>query len=143
MLKENMSIADLVQRATSLSADDVAVKRLMNLIMQFRKVCNHPELFERADVTAPLSMVSFNPSINLTREGPRLELPYGTSSQIVVQLPKLITSDGGLMNVPGPDSQTGSDSLYLDRLLNIWQPDWINAYLKSASKRCNHGSKVA
>jgi DNA helicase INO80 len=26
----------------------------MNLVMQFRKVCNHPELFERRPVKSPL-----------------------------------------------------------------------------------------
>jgi DNA helicase INO80 len=29
------------------------VENLMNLVMQFRKVCNHPELFERKDVRTP------------------------------------------------------------------------------------------
>ncbi|XP_055921969.1 chromatin-remodeling ATPase INO80 [Eupeodes corollae] len=29
---------------------------LMNLVMQFRKVCNHPELFERRDAKSPFSM---------------------------------------------------------------------------------------
>jgi DNA helicase INO80 len=36
-LRSNMSIVDLMNRASSLSDDD-SVKRLMNLIMQFRKV---------------------------------------------------------------------------------------------------------
>lgn len=29
---------------------------LMNLVMQFRKVCNHPELFERRDARSPFAM---------------------------------------------------------------------------------------
>uniref|UniRef100_W8APB8 Chromatin-remodeling ATPase INO80 n=1 Tax=Ceratitis capitata TaxID=7213 RepID=W8APB8_CERCA len=29
---------------------------LMNLVMQFRKVCNHPELFERRDAKSPFAM---------------------------------------------------------------------------------------
>lgn len=37
-LRTNISLADLVRRAQSLSVDDSTVKRLMNLIMQFRKV---------------------------------------------------------------------------------------------------------
>jgi DNA helicase INO80 len=32
------------------------VENLMNLVMQFRKVCNHPELFERRTVKSPLLM---------------------------------------------------------------------------------------
>ena len=42
-LRTNISVADLVQRAQSLSSDDSAVKRLMNLIMQFRKVSSARE----------------------------------------------------------------------------------------------------
>jgi chromatin-remodeling ATPase INO80 len=30
------------------------VDNLMNLVMQFRKVCNHPELFERRPNKSPL-----------------------------------------------------------------------------------------
>ena len=31
-----------------------SVSNLMNLVMQFRKVCNHPELFERREAKSPL-----------------------------------------------------------------------------------------
>lgn len=30
------------------------VKNLMNLVMQFRKVCNHPEIFQRKQPISPL-----------------------------------------------------------------------------------------
>ena len=30
------------------------VENLMNLVMQFRKVCNHPDLFERKTIKSPL-----------------------------------------------------------------------------------------
>ncbi|XP_044009153.1 chromatin-remodeling ATPase INO80-like isoform X1 [Aphidius gifuensis] len=33
---------------------------LMNLVMQFRKVCNHPELFERRDAKSPYFMITKN-----------------------------------------------------------------------------------
>lgn len=119
-LRENMSIADLVQKATSLSNDDVAVKRLMNLIMQFRKVCNHPELFERADVTAPLSFAAFSATANVARDGDLLDCAYSTQSLIKFRIPKMIYREGGMLSVPGPSSRAGFDTLYLDRLMNIW-----------------------
>lgn len=37
-LRENIPITDLIARASSLGGDEAAVKKLMNLIMQFRKV---------------------------------------------------------------------------------------------------------
>uniref|UniRef100_A0A182QXK5 Chromatin-remodeling ATPase INO80 n=1 Tax=Anopheles farauti TaxID=69004 RepID=A0A182QXK5_9DIPT len=38
------------------SLDRNFTSNLMNLVMQFRKVCNHPELFERRDVRSPFCM---------------------------------------------------------------------------------------
>lgn len=129
-LRENISITDLVSRASSLTDDD-SVKRLMNLIMQFRKVCNHPELFERADVTAPLSFAAFNATASLTRDPDVLEVPYTTSSVIEYAVPKALYRGGGIKAVPGPSSRAGSDSLHLDRLFNIWTPEHIHNSLKA------------
>ena len=42
-LRNKISLSDFFQMLESKSK----VKNLMNLVMQFRKVCNHPELFER------------------------------------------------------------------------------------------------
>ncbi|GAA6012112.1 hypothetical protein JCM10207_005132 [Rhodosporidiobolus poonsookiae] len=127
-LRENISITDLVARASSLNDDD-SVKRLMNLIMQFRKVCNHPELFERADVTAPFALAEYTKTASLIRDPEVLDVPYATHSVIEYQIPKTLYRDGGLLHVPGPNSRAGSDS-YLDRLMNIWRPDYVARSLK-------------
>ncbi|GAA5889492.1 hypothetical protein JCM8208_001042 [Rhodotorula glutinis] len=128
-LKENISITDLVARASSLSDDD-SVKRLMNLIMQFRKVCNHPELFERADVTAPFAFATFNQTASIMRDPDLLDVPYATHSKIEYVVPKTLYRNGGMLHVPGPDSRAGFDSFHLDRLLNIWRPDYVQRSLK-------------
>ncbi|GAA5893350.1 uncharacterized protein JCM6883_007639 [Sporobolomyces salmoneus] len=128
-LRENISITDLVARASSLSDDD-SVKRLMNLIMQFRKVCNHPELFERADVTAPFAFASLNKTASIIRDPEVLDVPYATRSSIEYTIPKTMYREGGILNVPGSNSKAGSDTLYLDRLMNIWQPAYISQSLK-------------
>ncbi|KAM0745674.1 hypothetical protein T439DRAFT_176471 [Meredithblackwellia eburnea MCA 4105] len=128
-LRENISITDLVSRATSLNDDD-SVKRLMNLIMQFRKVCNHPELFERADVTAPLAFSSFNATANIIRDPEVLEVPYIPTSVIQYRIPKLLYRDGGMLSVPGENCSAGSDTLYLENLMNIWTPSYIQKSLK-------------
>ncbi|GAA6051231.1 hypothetical protein JCM3770_005882 [Rhodotorula araucariae] len=128
-LKENISITDLVARASSLSDDD-SVKRLMNLIMQFRKVCNHPELFERADVTAPFAFAGFNQTASVIRDPEVLDVPYATHSKIEYTIPKALYRGGGMLHVPGPDSRAGFDSFHLDRLMNIWRPDYVQRSLK-------------
>ncbi|GAA5855649.1 hypothetical protein JCM8547_001631 [Rhodosporidiobolus lusitaniae] len=127
-LRENISITDLVARASSLSDDD-SVKRLMNLIMQFRKVCNHPELFERADVTAPFAFATFNQTASLIRDPEVLEVPYATHSNIEYRVPKMLYREGGVLRVPGEGSRAGFDSFHLDRLMNIWRPDHVQRSL--------------
>jgi DNA helicase INO80 len=36
------------------------VENLMNLMMQFRKVCNHPELFERRPQRSPFTFRDYS-----------------------------------------------------------------------------------
>jgi DNA helicase INO80 len=52
-------VADLLANAANLSDTDSA-RSLVNLVTQFRKACNHPELFERVDVVAPFSFSRFS-----------------------------------------------------------------------------------
>ena len=58
-LRNRISIMDLIEKAAV--GDDQDTATLMNLVMQFRKVCNHPDLFERADTTSPLSLQPTSP----------------------------------------------------------------------------------
>ncbi|KAF8946695.1 putative DNA helicase ino80 [Haplosporangium gracile] len=123
-LKEKISIAELLETATSLNNND-SVDSLMNLVMQFRKVCNHPELFERADVVSPLALCSFSQTPSIAREGDDLFVAYTTKSRISYSIPKRLYREGGLLKVPSEESNAGRDTKYLDKLLNIWSPDNI------------------
>ena len=127
-LRANISVAELMDRATS--NDEAGLKSLMNLVMQFRKVCNHPELFERADVRAPFALADFARSGSLAREGDLLNLPDSTSSLIELQVPKLVVREGGLFDVPGHDSRKGFDTGYLQNLFNIWRAPHIHESLQ-------------
>ena len=51
-IKNKISIEDLLDTAMSntSSSSQSSANSLMNLVMQFRKVCNHPELFERQEI---------------------------------------------------------------------------------------------
>ena len=50
-IKNKISTKDLFQLVDS----KLKMENLMNLVMQFRKVCNHPELFERRVGRIPFS----------------------------------------------------------------------------------------
>ncbi|KAG0036182.1 putative DNA helicase ino80 [Podila clonocystis] len=124
-LKAKISIAELLEKASSLDDTD-SVDSLMNLVMQFRKVCNHPELFERADVVSPFAMCEFSQTPSIARESDDLYLAYTTRSQIQYSIPKRLYREGGILRVPSEGSRVGTDTKYLDNLLNIWHPSYIS-----------------
>ena len=55
-LKGKIRIEELLAGLGSQSQNSSIASSLMNLVMQFRKVCNHPELFERREARSPLAM---------------------------------------------------------------------------------------
>ena len=61
------------------------VENLMNLVMQFKKVCNHPELFERRPVQSPFFMAeSLSPrENNLTGFNQMKEVYFSNNNPIV------------------------------------------------------------
>ena len=89
MLKRRVtSAAELSDKM--LSRDENRLHSLMNLVMQFRKVCNHPEIFERRDFLSPLQLQQ--------RTLPSLPLPSGEAipvtvcdiSEVTFSLPQMI-----------------------------------------------------
>ncbi|VVC24393.1 Helicase superfamily 1/2, ATP-binding domain,Helicase, C-terminal,P-loop containing nucleoside [Cinara cedri] len=52
-LRKKIRIEDLLHSAGSYHSSPNVTSNLMNLVMQFRKVCNHPELFERREARSP------------------------------------------------------------------------------------------
>ncbi len=123
-LRSHVSIAELMDKASNLH-DEAGLKSLMNLVMQFRKVCNHPELFERADVEAPFAFAESAQSGSLTREGDSLYCPDSTRNPISVTIPKIMYHEGGLLSVPGATSRAGFDTQHLNSLCNIWRTHHI------------------
>ncbi|KAH8553085.1 SNF2 family N-terminal domain-containing protein [Umbelopsis sp. PMI_123] len=130
-LKEKLSISELLEKATSLSDSD-SLDSLMNLVMQFRKVCNHPELFERADVQSPFAFCESSRTMSLSKET-YLNCPYSTESVIKFNIPKRLYRNGGILNIAGPESRAGFETRYLDQLLNIWTPE--NVYQSMYSEQ--------
>ncbi|KXN89905.1 Putative DNA helicase INO80 [Leucoagaricus sp. SymC.cos] len=123
-LLANVSITDLLEKANNIGDADSA-RSLMNLVMQFRKVCNHPELFERADVVAPFSFSKFGRPGNLSREGDFVDLPYSVRNPIQVSIPKLFYQDGGFVSLPCESDESRNTSV-INKLCNIWSTDWVH-----------------
>ncbi|WFD35991.1 Putative DNA helicase ino80 [Malassezia cuniculi] len=118
-LRAHVSVAELMDKVNT--SDESGLKSLMNLVMQFRKVCNHPELFERADVRAPFIFGTFAESPPIVRDNDMLSCPDSLRSMLDVTLARSFVRDGLLLSVPGEKSRAGFDTRYMDGLLNIWR----------------------
>lgn len=129
VLAANVSVADLLAKAANLGDADSA-RSLMNLVMQFRKVCNHPELFERADVVAPFSFSRFGRTLPSSREVEPVDLPNSSRNPIEFKVPELFWEGGGLLDAPRDSDELRSDSSCLTKLMNIWSTDWVHRSLQ-------------
>ena len=126
-LRNRISIMDLIEKAAV--GDDQDTATLMNLVMQFRKVCNHPDLFERADTTSPLSMAYFAETASFMREGNNVNVVYSTRNFIEYELPRLLCSSEAQINTAGPgNDKAGFRTKYLTQLMNIWTPEYIRQH---------------
>lgn len=123
-LRNKISIMDLIEKAVG---DDQDSATLMNLVMQFRKVCNHPDLFERAETWSPFSFAHFAETASFLREGQNLQVAYSTRSLIEYRLPRLVCRNGGRLDIPGAENpQAGFRGHYLYNLMNIWNADYVH-----------------
>ncbi|KAM0813443.1 putative SNF2 family N-terminal domain-containing protein [Seiridium cardinale] len=121
-LRNQISIMDLIEKATL--GDDQDSGTLMNLVMQFRKVCNHPDLFERADTTSPFFSGYFAETASFMREGSNVFVGYSTRSLIQYDLPRLVWNEGGRLTKASKDNvKAGFRNKYLNHLMNIWTPE--------------------
>ncbi|KAJ5345195.1 hypothetical protein N7452_003199 [Penicillium brevicompactum] len=124
-LRNRVSIIDLIEKAAT--GDDTDSSTLMNLVMQFRKVCNHPDLFERAETKSPFSAASFAETASFVREGNFVDVRYSTQNLISYDLPRLLCSPEGRLDLPGSKNpRAGFQTKYLSQLMNVWTPENIH-----------------
>ncbi|KAJ1667015.1 putative DNA helicase ino80 [Coemansia sp. RSA 1813] len=122
-LMSKISIPELMERLQSGSghgSKEDSDESLMNLVMQFRKVCSHPELFERAEVDSPFMFGVFPTAGSLLREGDELSCAYASRSIVSLPLPKMLYRD----SLVTPNLLTQRQSA-LNRL-SLWTPHNIS-----------------
>lgn len=79
---------------------------LINAVMQFRKVCNHPDLFERADVESPFSFATFGKTGRITKNSSNL----GGANTI---------SNNSLVNITTAECSTNNGTIFNHLLTNL------------------------
>ncbi|KAK3676424.1 putative DNA helicase ino80 [Recurvomyces mirabilis] len=118
-LRNKISILDLIEKAAV--GDDQDTATLMNLVMQFRKVCNHPDLFERAEIKSPMAMTRYAETASFMREGSFVQVAYSVRSMIEYWLPSMLGEDAGRLDVAGPgNARIGWRKKALATDLSIW-----------------------
>ncbi|KAI2867276.1 hypothetical protein CBS76997_7253 [Aspergillus niger] len=121
-LRNRVSIMDLIEKAAV--GDEADSTTLMNLVMQFRKVCNHPDLFERAETKSPFSTAYFAETASFVREGNNVDVRYSTRNLIEYPMPRLLCGAGGRVDVAGAENpHAGFRGRYLNHLMNIFTPE--------------------
>lgn len=93
VLKSQVSTAyDAIENAAG-SDEASSDQSLINTVMQFRKVCNHPDLFERADITSPFCFSEFGQTAAVYKSDEIAEVIYSSTNPIKYHLPRLIYED--------------------------------------------------
>ncbi|KAK2007327.1 hypothetical protein LZ32DRAFT_56976 [Colletotrichum eremochloae] len=130
-LRNQISIMDLIEKATAGDNDDSGT--LMNLVMQFRKVCNHPDLFERADTTSPFSFGYFAETASFVREGTMVTVGYSTRNLIEYELPRLVWREDGRLHKAGKENlKAGWRNKTLHHMMNIFTPEHIRTSMEGS-----------
>ena len=123
-LRNKISLMDLIEKAGV--GEEADAQTLMNLVVQFRKVCNHPDLFERAQTTSPFAFSYFAETASFVREGREVDLAYSVKNVIDYDLPRLLCSPEGRMDMAGPaNSKAGFRDHCLYHMMNIWNPEFV------------------
>ncbi|KAK6205084.1 DNA ATP-dependent helicase [Scheffersomyces amazonensis] len=118
MLRSQISIADLLDSVSTASGEDAT--SLINLVMQFRKVCNHPDLFERADVKSAFSFAKFAETSSFLRESNDLEMSYSSENLIHYRVPKLIYDE---LLMPSFTNDLETKRVNILNKFNIYNPE--------------------
>lgn len=120
-LRNQISIMDLIEKATV--GDDNDSSTLMNLVMQFRKVCNHPDLFERSETTSPFSFGYYAVTGSFVREGNNISVGYSTRNPIEYELPRRIwCADGRIGQACNENPKVGHRAKLVGNQFSIWSP---------------------
>lgn len=119
VLKSQVSSAyDAIENAAG-SDEAASDQSLINTVMQFRKVCNHPDLFERADITSPFGFVDFGQTAGYLKNDELTDVIYSTKNPIKFHLPRLIYDD---LIAPNYESNHANFTKVLNHTMSIFSP---------------------
>ncbi|KAJ6831477.1 DNA helicase INO80-like [Iris pallida] len=137
-IKNKISLAEFFDSNRG-HLNEKKIVNLMNIVIQLRKVCNHPELFERNEGSSYLYFSEIPNSLLPPPFGEMEDIHYsGEWNPIVYKVPKLIHEEI-VRNTEMPCSVMGHSLQRntFERLFNIFSPD--NIYHSTVSQ-CSYES---
>ncbi|KAG1371170.1 chromatin-remodeling ATPase INO80 [Cocos nucifera] len=137
-IKDKISLAELFNGSRG-HLNEKKIVNLMNIVIQLRKVCNHPELFERNEGSSYFYFADIPNSLLPPPFGELEDIHYaGHWNPITYKVPKLVYNEI-IRNAEMPSSVSGCriQCESLKRLFNIFSPD--NIYQSTVSQyRCSN-----
>lgn len=94
---ENGEKPDVPATTSNNSASGQEAGKLMNIVMEFRKVCNHPYLFESNDITSSFSFSKYGNNVHNIRNNTS-DVYNTTTNEIEYNIPRLIYEEMILPN---------------------------------------------
>lgn len=123
-IKDKISLSELVDSKRG-SLNDIKIMNLMNIVIQLRKVCNHPELFERNEGSSYLYFGQIPNSLLPAPFGELEDVYYsGCQNPITYKMPKLVYRD--ILHDRGRTTssvQRGISRETFKKLFNIFSPE--------------------
>lgn len=128
-IRKRLSIAELFDRInipTNKMAMEKQTKTLMNIVMQFRNVCNHPEIIDKSETQSPLQFAPLPPPV----------LAYSTivspasRNYFDIKIPRILYRETMLWAKEtfegGTDAEQTTRRLWLHHKFNIFSQDHIH-----------------
>ncbi|KAL4204250.1 hypothetical protein AMTRI_Chr01g108830 [Amborella trichopoda] len=129
-IKNKISLAELID-STRGHLNEKKILNLMNIVIQLRKVCNHPELFERNEGSTYLYFGEISNSLLPPPFGEPEDVYYaGSRNPITYKIPKMVHQEL-VQHADVPCSATSSsiEPETFEKLFNMFSPDNVHRSL--------------
>ncbi|KAG8063353.1 hypothetical protein GUJ93_ZPchr0003g17346 [Zizania palustris] len=124
-IKNKISVNELLDGSRG-NLNDKKLLSLMNIVMQLRKVCNHPELFERNEGSSYFYFADIPNSLLSPPFGELQDVHYaGKRNPIMFEIPKLVYK-GTICNMEMSMHGCGFPCGSFNRMFNIFLPGYIH-----------------
>lgn len=122
------AIRDKISLAELIDSECVEIRNLLNIVMQLRKVCNHPELFERIEACSTMYFGKIQNSLWPPHSGKLDDVYYaGSHNPISYTIPKLVYREC-TENLPifSSGSPQCFQQKWLNNLMNVFSTDNVH-----------------